>query len=220
MGPGAAGGPLIFLECTMMKSSNQAGLMFGRSLLPVVVCLLLGACGRFGAPVPPEVVAPRAVEALAATAASDSVTITWNSPKLDRRSRELVSLDGYQVGRKVIADAKDVTNDEIPFETIGELTDRSVLERDRLRREAREQGLVGRKAKVPVELTTFTFTDREITSGTTYLYRITPINQEDVEGEVRQMVRVLFRGAESDVSIFDSRSIESEEIFVDSEEQP
>src|SRR5437762_2859097 len=98
------------------------------------------ACGRYLPPVPPEVVAPRAVRELAATAGPGSVTMTWQSPEVDRRSRELMNLEGYTVYRKVLTSAADVTNPDVPFENVTSIEDRSVAERERLRNEARARG--------------------------------------------------------------------------------
>ncbi len=172
-------------------------------ILAMVVC----GCGKFGNPLPPEAFSPRAVQNLQVFPELNGVKLTWNSPRDDLRGQELKTLDGYQVERKDILKASDVINSDIEFSILKELEDKSVKLREEQRELAREQGMPARKIKSESELEYFEFLDTEIEPGKEYLYKITPLNQGGIKGQVAQQVRVLFRGVSSVVTIIDSSKV-------------
>jgi hypothetical protein len=73
--------------------------------------------------------------------------------------------------------------------------------RDQIRKEARASGKIGRTVKAPEDTMKFTFTDATPVIGKTYLYQIVPQNQGGTDGEVGQIVKVVFQGLKSTVVI-------------------
>lgn len=182
-------------------------------LLPriALVSLSLAAvgCGKYLAPIPPEMVAPKSVESLEAYTTGGQVALKWTSPEEDRRGRELKSIDGYAVQRKEIAARGDETNPKVEFVDLGFVKDVHIAARERLRKEAREQGKIGRTVKAPADLTQFTFFDSKVQNGKTYLYQVVPQNQGGVDGVVKQIVRVVYKGDESNVVILAAKDVEA-----------
>jgi hypothetical protein len=186
------------------------GSMRCRLWCAALVLLVLAACGRFGPPLPPEALAPKAVEDLTAVARPQGVSFAWSAPDRDRRSRELKFIDGYRIQRKELSERGDETNPDVVFEDVGFVKDNHVEVREELRKEARAQGKVGRRIQAPKEATQFTFKDTKAEVGKTYMYQILPENQGGVKGVVNQIVKVAFRGDKSDVRILDSGELEEE----------
>jgi len=145
--------------------------------------------------------APKPVDALAVTTSEGGVFFAWTAPDEDRRGKELTSIDGYSIQRKVIARKGDETNLDVPFETIGFVNDKHVTVREDLRKEARAEGKIGRTIESPDQYTTFTFRDSTAQPATTYMYQVHPQNQGGVEGAVREVARVTFKGSGSDIAM-------------------
>ena len=124
----------------------------------------------------------------------------WTVPDYDRRGKELSSIDGYAIQRKEIARKGDETNPKVRFETIGFVKDQHVIVRESLRKEARSEGRIGRTIESPEQYTKFTFQDSTAKPSTTYLYQIVPQNQGGIEGAVREVARVTFKGSASDIA--------------------
>ena len=156
-------------------------------------------CGRFKPPLPPEMFAPKPVDALTVTASESGVLFAWTAPDEDRRGKELKSMDGYAIQRKVIAQKGDETNPHLHFETIGFVRDEHVTVRENLRKEARAEGKIGRTIESPEQYTKFTFVDTTAKLSTTYMYQIVPRNQGGTDGAVKEVARVTFKGSASDV---------------------
>jgi hypothetical protein len=179
-------------------------------LRSVWACLLLitmlscAACGRYKNPLPPEVLAPRGVDAFMVTPRADGVLLSWKSPEVDRRGKELKSIEGYQVQRKQIVNRGDETAEDVAFKDLGFVKDRHIEVREKLRAEARAQGKIGRSIQAPEELTSFSYLDRTAAVGSTYLYQVLPMNQGRTEGLVLEVARVVFRGAQSEAVIIDA----------------
>lgn len=175
----------------------------------VVLAVFLGACGRYLAPIAPELMAPRAVDKLVITPSSQGVAFAWVAPEEDRRGKELTSFSGYRIRRKELTERGDETNENIPFVAVGFVPDTHVEVREKLRAEARAQGKIGRRIQAPAESTQFAFFDKTPASGKTYLYKIVPENQGIVEGVVDELVKVTFKGSQSDVSVITKRELET-----------
>ncbi len=163
-------------------------------------------CGRMGQPFAPEQLAPVAVRNLEIIAEPTSVLLTWESPERDRRGKELKSMNGYYVKRRVVTKPSDMTDPEVESERLKVIVDQHVVERDRLRKEARDANRPSHRVSVPAQMTKFEFRDNDVQAGGRYVYEIVPVNQETVEGEVRQPVKVLFRGEASEISFLDRTS--------------
>lgn len=166
----------------------------------VALCSLFLGCGRYLKPLPPEAFAPQAVRDLIVHADTNGVIFDWKSPELDRRGKELKTLDGYDIYRKVIENPADVVSRDVEPDKIASISDLSVATLTKTREEARAQGKIGRRIKADSALQSFTFTDATAEPGKEYLYTLIPINQGDVKGAPGVPIRVLFRGEASEIS--------------------
>jgi hypothetical protein len=183
------------------------GLEKALSLVCAVALISLSACGRYRAPLAPEELAPAAIESLVVTTTDKSVVLTWIASDKDRRGKELKSAEGFSIERKELVHRGDETDPTVEFEELGFLKDTHVEAREKLREEARTAGKIGRTVKAPEEKMKFTFTDSTPVNGKTYVYQIMPQNQGGVEGQVGQVVKVVFQGAKSTVVLNVSEEI-------------
>ena len=167
----------------------------------VLIAASVAGCGRYKAPVPPEMIAPKAVDALTVTATEAGVVFAWTAPDEDQRGKELKFIDGYAVQRKLIAEKGDETNPRVRFETIGFVKDSHVTIRENLRAAARKEGKIGRSIESPEEHTKFSFVDSNPKRNQTYLYQIVPQNQGGTDGGVKELARITYKGAASDVAM-------------------
>lgn len=185
--------------------------MLSRSLRAVTLVAALAAvgCGKYRPPIPPEMAAPKQVESLEVFTTPGQVALKWQAPNEDRRSKELEAIDGYTVQRKEIAARGDETAPNIEFVDIGFVRDTHIQVRDQLRKEARKQGKIGRSVKEADELTHFSFIDSKAQNGKTYLYQVVPQNQGGVDGVVKQVVKVVFKGEASNVVVLAAKDVEA-----------
>ncbi len=159
-------------------------------------------------PIAPESLAPKAVQGLVVTPSAQGVLFAWTAADQDRRGKELKSADGFVVERKEIARRGDETDPQVQFKELAFLKDTHVEKREELRKDARAQGKIGRTVKAPAELLSFSYLDTTPRLGTTYIYQIVPKNQGGVEGQVGEVVRVVFQGQQSAVLVRPSKEIE------------
>ena len=188
-----------------------------RTLLCFVLTLSLTACGKYGPPLPPEALSPRAVAELEAIAASDGVKFTWRGVDNDRRGKELKDLGGYKIYRREINIAHEVsdkTDKESEYQLLATIEDKHIAELRRIREEALAAGKPARRLKVNDALKAFQYVDASAQNGTIYLYRLVPFNQGQVEGQVNKIVKVLFKGEASEIHLINSsQEDELEAIF-------
>ncbi|MEN9846949.1 MAG: hypothetical protein RIS36_2096 [Pseudomonadota bacterium] len=180
--------------------------MKGIALVLSVAAVVFGSscvsgCGRYKAPLAPEMFAPKAVDALTVTCSESGVLLAWAAPDEDRRGKELKTIDGYAIQRKMIAQKGDETDPRVRFETIGFVRDQHVMVRENLRKEARAEGKIGRTIESPEQYTKFTFVDTTAAPSTTYMYQVVPRNQGGADGAVSQVARVTFKGSSSDIAM-------------------
>lgn len=175
--------------------------------LAVLFLLSLSACGREGPTRPPQDFAPRAVEQLKVSGGVDGVRFTWNSPTSDRRGKSLESLDGYQLLRAELSADQELRLDDLEFNQLTFLPDQSVATLLSAREEARNKGQLTRHVKVDPALSQFSFTDQNVRPGQVYFYRILPTNQGGIEGEAKNLVRVVYRGEASEVALLSQESL-------------
>jgi len=180
----------------------------------LMVCAITG-CARYKPPLPPEMFAPKGVDALAVTASEAGVRFAWNAPDEDRRGKELKFIDGYAIQRKTIARRGDETDPKVRFETIGFVKDKHVQVREDLRKSARAEGKIGRSIESPEEYTTFSYLDSTAKPSTTYIYQIVPQNQGGTDGIVSQVVRVSFAGSASDVATLKAEEVQEDDTSLD-----
>lgn len=181
----------------------------GKRIALMIFAVFFGGCGRYIAPIAPELMAPRSVDTLVITPSSQGVAFSWTAPDQDRRGKELTNFNGYRIRRKELVERGDETNAAIPFQVVGFVPDTHVQVREKLRAEARAAGKIGRRIQAPDELTTFSFVDTTPQLNKTYLYKVVPENQGIVEGVVDELVKVTFKGAESDVTVITSHELEA-----------
>jgi hypothetical protein len=177
------------------------------------------SCGRYAVPLAPEKVAPQGVGGLAVQTTESSVLIQWTTPETDRRDKLLKQIDGFSVYRKTVTNKKDITNDQVPFDLLAEIADRAIADRFKRIEEAKEIGAISRRVKIDPVLAAHQYEDKTAQLGASYLYKIVPINQGGVEGEVRQFISITFRGPTSDINIVSAKQLGVED-FVSTEEQP
>lgn len=170
--------------------------------------LVLAGCGRYMSPIPPESLAPKAVQGLVVTPSEQGVKFAWTAADQDRRGKELKSADGFSIERKEIVRRGDETDPAVQFKELAFLKDTHVEKREELRKSARAQGKIGRTVKAPPDLLSFSYFDKTPKIGTTYIYQIVPKNQGGVEGQVGEVVRVVFQGVESAVLVKPSKEME------------
>jgi|LakMenEpi03Aug12_release.lakeMendotaPanAssembly.Ray.scaffolds.fasta_scaffold343752_2 hypothetical protein len=175
----------------------------------LVAAVAVAGCGKYIPPIPPEMVAPKEVQVLEVFTTPSQVGLKWQAPNEDRRGQELKTIDGYTVQRKEIAVRGDETNPNIEFADLGFVKDTHIQVRERLRNEAREQGKIGRAVKAPAELTHFSFIDSKPQNGKTYLYQVVPQNQGGVDGVIKQVVKVVFKGEASNVVVLAAKDVEA-----------
>lgn len=165
-----------------------------------IMFCILSACGKYAPPYAPEDLSPQAVRDLTVTASTAGISFAWKAPENDQLGKELRSMDGYRVYRKVLQRDADLFNRDVEFEIVATIPDSHVIERERLREQAREEGKSTRRIKVPEELASFTWVDSSVRAGVVYAYKLTPVNQGGEKGLVEQIVRVAFRGDSSDIT--------------------
>lgn len=171
----------------------------GRVVISLTVLVVLGGCGRYRIPLPPEMLAPSAVETLVVTPSEDSVALSWGASDIDRRGKELKSAEGFIVERKELVSRGDETDPTIKFKELEFIADKHVEVREKLRKEARAAGKIGRTVESPAEYTQFKYTDSTPERGKTYLYQVVPVNQGGTKGRIDQLAKVVFQGAQSAV---------------------
>ena len=173
----------------------------GVQVLIGLACLI-GGCGKYGPPFPPEALAPSAVGDLMVSGSPAGVTLAWSAPEQNQRKRELQSIDGYTIMRRDAA--TDRANDgafNVPaYSEIGTILDTHLAVQDELREKARAEGKPASRIKVDPALKRFSFVDPTPVQGTTYMYKVVPFNQGGVAGGVRDEYRVVFNGANSVVT--------------------
>lgn len=172
--------------------------------------MLLAGCGKYGAPLAPEVFSPRMVEELAAGLEGEVLVLTWRAPSDDLRARPLNSLDGYRVYRKMVDRDSQLMDDEIEFDLLSEVPDRSFAELEQRQDQAREMGLPGYRVRLTEEFIVHEFRDETLKQGDRAFYKIIPFNQGGVEGAAPQVIRVVLDGARSQTTVLQHGGIESD----------
>lgn len=150
-----------------------------RIIFIIALVSLVSACGRRSDPKPPEVTAPKPVRFLTAKGDVNAVSLSWQAPEENAHGDPLIDLAGFVIHRA------EFDEDKTPrYKKIGEVE----IERNA------ETDAPNYTAK-----TIFNFRDTNVTPGVRYQYLIAPINDDDVEGEAPQIVRVLFAGESSTI---------------------
>ncbi len=178
------------------------GLLRATALFLIVTS---AACGRYKLPLQPELLAPDGIQNVVVLPSDKDIAFSWIAADVDRRGKELKSAEGFIIERKELVARGDETNTDVEFDRIGFLKDRHVEVREKLRKEARAAGKIGRTVKSPTQYTSFNFTDSTARKGKTYLYQIVPVNQGGTRGKVDQLIKIVFEGPQSAVVMVPSK---------------
>lgn len=177
----------------------------------VILSILVG-CGRYAPPLAPEALAPQAVEDLQTTAANDGIRFAWTSSRHDVRGKDLKSIDGYRIYRKEIVNKSDVVDPDVEYQLLTTVEDKHVEDLKVKREQAKKEGKISRRVSPDPALTKFDFLDSTLQTEHTYIYKFIPINQGGVEGGLpKKLIKVLFRGDQSEVTEIDNNSAPVEE---------
>ena len=170
-----------------------------KAAIVFLICAGFLSCGRYGPPNPPENLAPKAVSDLSARSTAESIVLSWNSPDRDLRGKELKTLDGYSILRVKEKDIKGSASLSESMSDLALVEDHNIEDLELRRKEAREKGELLRRVKIPAEKKVFSYEDKDLILGETYLYRVIPLNQGGIKGTPSSLVKVLFKGEESDI---------------------
>lgn len=119
-------------------------------LLPLAFSLLLAGCGKRGDPRAPELATPETIRDLRVKAESRGIALTWSRPMRYVDGKELRDLAGFVIFRKEIS--KSCPDCPVPYR-----------ERAVVNVEDQEKFMKTRQ---------FRFIDQELSSQTTYRYRV------------------------------------------------
>ncbi|MBX7144957.1 MAG: hypothetical protein K1X79_10935 [Oligoflexia bacterium] len=149
-------------------------LRYGSLLALVFVCF--GACGRLGAPIPPEYLAPESVQELAISGTAQGVHMAWKAPQADIRGRELKHLDGYRIYKSALGASRDLIAAGKSFSLLTTLADGHLADLEIARAELRAQGKPARRARLDASKLNFEYTDTQVQAGGRYLYKVVPFS--------------------------------------------
>jgi hypothetical protein len=155
-------------------------------IVSLQLLLICAACGRKGAPRPPEEVAPRAVQFFTVRGDTSAVVLQWSEPEENASGDRLKNLDAFYVRR-----AEVVNSVAKSFERIGRVDLAEAL--------APAPTTVPPAPHSGRTLRQFQFRDTDVQIGHTYDYTVTAVNTDDIEGETIKTLRVKFAGESTTV---------------------
>ena len=163
--------------------------------------VLLGACGRYLPPVPPEKVAPATIQFISGTGDGEGFTLTWKAPDTDAQGKKLKDIEGYRIYRTEMSNLRDRGEEkqELDFALLATVPDSHIDELRRLQADAEREGRIVRKVKIDEIKKQFSYKDKGVSTGKVYLFKVVPINNGGVEGVVQSLFRVTFNGPQSSV---------------------
>lgn len=170
----------------------------------VLSSLAVTSCGKYAPPIPPEVLAPKAVYGVQVIPYQRGVAFKWTGDTRDQRSKDLKTMDGYYIERACVKDndlasvATDKNvSEELDYKVLSIINDNQVEIREKLKEDALSKGLSARRVKVPSEKLKFNYVDETIRYNDLCYYKITPFNQGGVRGVESSPIKVKFKGEES-----------------------
>ncbi|MDD7474167.1 MAG: hypothetical protein SPJ04_03210 [Bdellovibrionota bacterium] len=196
-----------------------------KNLFFSVLCLssiMVSSCGKYAPPIPPEVLAPKAVYDIEAMAYERGVVLKWKGNTDDKRSKELKTMNGYYVERACLQD-DDLLNASIDsnvstkldYKVLSIVNDNQVSIREKLREDAKNRGESSRRVKVPSEKLKFNYVDSTIKYNDLCYYKITPFNQGNVRGDESSPIKVKFKGQDSFIIITSKNSSKHQKVTFD-----
>jgi hypothetical protein len=175
------------------------------SLFFTCILLLASACGREAAPFPPEKVSPKAVERIQFKADDKKVDFSWLAPKSNERGKPLKEMDGYHIYKAQLVDPETVEQlKDDDFELLTTLPDNTIDLLNKRKEEATAAGKSQLRVSLSKEERTVNFSDQALELNKTYVYKIAPFNHKWVDGASPQLIKVIFKGAVSEISLVDN----------------
>ncbi|MBN8549474.1 MAG: hypothetical protein J0M12_09180 [Deltaproteobacteria bacterium] len=185
-----------------------------KCLFVVAVVLSLPACGRVGPPLPPEMLTPDEVQELKVTGTQEGVSFAWSAPREDQRGKELRDLEGYRIYRKKISRPADILDKSIEFDRVTDIADIHLIELEKERDLLRAAGRPSHRARVDKSLTEFSYVDKGVTAGSTYVYKVVGMNQGGLDSDSFKLVKVLWRGDSSEITTVDTSTLSADDEFL------
>lgn len=146
--------------------------------LIILLTFALVACGKRGAPKPPENLAPASVRLFTASANFEGVELSWVPPGTNATGEILDNLNTFLVRRSILKDGKVVSRDKIAEIRYDFTRGRSGLDKQ------------------------LVYKDRTVKAGGVYEYRILAVNEDGQAGLPSSIVRVTFRGEGSPIEVY------------------
>ena len=192
------GNPDSFLSDTVAGVSKSLGFILFSVLGFTIIGLSIFGCGRYAPVVAPELTAPDVVKYQPFVPVSKGVSLTWIAPQQDRQGKKLKKLDGFKIYRREIPMSRQArNNDDSEFKVIGVVGDTTVAQRVQREKEQRAVLKSGRQVRLSQEDLLVSFLDKNVTTGSLYLYKVLPFNSLAAEGLATSFVEVLYNGEKS-----------------------
>jgi hypothetical protein len=182
----------------------------------ILSLLLLVCCGRYAPPIPPERLGPKPLEFVDLLPLDSSIKISWLSPVEDMRGEELKYLDDFLIYRKEIKTLKDIQDDDKPFELMATIPDTALDVLGERRAEARELGKPVGRVKLTDEERKVWYEDFKLEPDHVYVYKVVPRSERFGEAKAKRLLKVVFRGLNSDIKLFNSARFEEESLVDES----
>lgn len=185
----------------------------------VQVLLVLCGCGRYLPPVPPERLAPKPLEFVDLVPLDNGIKFSWLSPTEDLQGEELKYLDEYRIYRKETASLKDIQDEEIPWQLMQTIPETALRLLQQKRDEARAVGKPVRRVKLEDEERKVWYEDSSVERDKVYVYKVVTQSSRFGEVEPKRLVKVVFRGLESDIKYFNAARFDEEIPLTEAEQQ-
>ncbi|GEM_PF-6101491 len=161
-------------------------------MIRLFLLIFLVSCGKYGNPVPPSALAPKAPSDIKAVVNPNGAEISWNLPNFDKRGKRLIGLESVRIYRRKMPSV------------IGELAGTESASEWELQKEEQISNYVAeRENKDPLgavavkgsdKRSTGSFLDNNIEQGQSYQYYVVATNQGGELGTPSQILQVTFRG--------------------------
>jgi hypothetical protein len=185
----------------------------------VQVVFVLCSCGRYLPPVPPERLAPKPLEFVDLVPLDNGIKFSWLSPTEDLQGEELKYLDEYRVYRKETTSLKDIQDEDIPWQLMQTIPETALKLLQQKRDEARSVGKPVRRVKLGEEERKVWYEDLSVERDRVYVYKVVTQSSRFGEIEPKRLVKVVFRGLESDIKFFNAARFDEEVPLTEVEQQ-
>lgn len=178
------------MPVSVCEDSMKRATLFSVNFL-IIASLFFIACGRKGAPKPPENFAPTQVQFFQARGTVDGILLTWAKPEKKADGEELDDLERFAVMRAVYEKDRAAEFDE--------LTEIAYIAPEK---PEKDEAAATRSEKEEEEIEEFSFLDEKVSPGQKYVYYVVAFNEDNVGGRPSQSFRVTFIGEASQVELY------------------